>query len=198
LVLLNRRGRKPTQSEATVSKMKRLVREHERKTGEGEEIGGTGFTVIKLKASPIVRLIDRGRIGGEEMRAAEEIATVFTAISGGLMFKPLTMERQDKGASPPDPAWLVDAQSRYRLFASHWSTRAKRGDPTLAILIAALIDERPFRHIEQDFNIRNGRAENVVVGALRDYAARSEWCDHKVAAAWLEAASSMFRLRACG
>jgi len=192
----------PTESEKIVRKMQRAVRSAEhghldklRRTVKDEVAdSGTGQTVIRLRASPIASLIDRGKIGGEERMAAEEICKVFMAISGALFTRGVSLERVDRGQSPPDPPWMIDAQSRYRAFAAHWSAMAKMGHPLLAIMIEAVFDERPFRTIDADRNMKNGKAEKVVIAGLRDYAARAGWVTGRVRAAWLLEASSLFRL----
>lgn len=163
--------------------------------GDGREIGGTALTIIKHSRSPLARLVDAGRIGAEELRAADEISRVFAAISGAMMVRAASVERIDRGGGHGEPAWMADAQARYRAWASYWSARAKRGDPSLKITIAAVIDERPLRSIDHDLRIRNGRAGLVVAAMLRDYAARAWWTDAKTASAWVDAATSRFRLR---
>jgi hypothetical protein len=172
-----------------------LVADLERRAGDGAAIGGTALTTLKLTGSPLARLADRGRIGLEELRAADDIVLAFFAIAGGLMIRPVRMERQDRGYCGFEPAFIIDAQTRYRAFAEHWSRRAKRNDPTLAIVIAASVDERPFTAIDQDFRLRHGKAAAATVAGLRDYAARARWVDARLAQEWIEAAASIFPLR---
>lgn len=180
----------------SIGRMKRLVRQAERKAGDGTVIGGTGQTVLKLRQSPLARLIDQKRIGGEEKRAAEEITAVFMAWSGALLLHPLSMEKRDRSHSHVEPVWFIDTEGRYKRWCDHWGPRAKLGDPTMSIVIDALIMERPLRAIETDLGIRNGKAALALINGLRDYAARAEkWVDHRTAAQWKAAASSLFRLR---
>lgn len=156
---------------------------------------GTGQTIIRMQASPIARLLDRKKIGGEEVRAAEEILAVFMAISGALMFKGQSMEFRDKtSGSPSEPAHMVDAHRRYAEYRDYWSGRAKRGDKTLAIIIASVVDERSFRIVEQDFGLRHGKAEIATIWGLRDYAARAGWCGKRMAVEWKYRASTVFRI----
>ena len=171
-----------------------LLEDIERRAGDGTAIGGTALTTLKLRGSPLARLADRGRIGLEELRAADDIVLAFFAIAGGLMFRPMRMERQDRGYAGFEPGFIVDAQTRYRAFAEHWSRRAKL-DPTLAIVIAATVDERPFAAIDLDLRLRHGKAASATVAGLRDYAARAQWVDARLARQWIEAAAAIFPLR---
>lgn len=198
LEAIGRMERREAASKAEADRLRpinKAVRKAVRRDGAGEQIGGTGFTVLKLSASPVARLLDRGRIGGEEFEAAQEITRVFESITGALMIRPQEMERRDKGYGVPDPPGLVDAKARYKRFADHWSARAKRGDPTLEILIAAVIDMRAFHTIEADKNIKHGKAETVTIRGLRDYAARARWVAGRTADVWINDASLSFRLR---
>jgi hypothetical protein len=63
--------------EKTFARLKRALRKAERRAGDGSAIGGTGATILKLQPPPLARLLDRGRIGTEEVRAADEIAMAF-------------------------------------------------------------------------------------------------------------------------
>lgn len=175
--------------------MLREARKAERILGDGSEISGTGFTIIKRADSPITRMLSAGTIGGPELRSSEDICTAFRAISGALFLKPLSMERVSASKSSHEPAGVIDAVSRYQHWANIWSIRACRGDPTLEIVIAAVWDERPLRVIEQDLNIRNGSASRAAAAGLRDYAARAGWATGEASAKWLVSAGSVFRLR---
>lgn len=175
--------------------MLREVRKAERVTGDGTEISGTGFTVLKRADSPITRMLGNGAISGPELRSSEDICTAFRAISGALFLKPLSMERVSSSKSSHEPAGVIDAVSRYQHWANIWSIRAVRGDPTLEIVIAAVWDERPLRTIEQDLNIRNGSAAKAAAAGLRDYAARAGWAQGDAGQKWLVSEGAVFRLR---
>lgn len=169
--------------------MKRLVRQ----TELDSKTGGTGQTIIKLIAKPIAMLVERKLIGPEEFQAARDITTAFMSMAGALLVRPLSMERIDRGQSGNEPAAVVDAQRRYRAWADHWSMKAKRGDPTMEITIAAVIDERPFHIIEADVGLRHGVAKKTLIRALRDYAARAGWVKGKLADLWRAEAGSTFK-----
>jgi hypothetical protein len=68
------------------ARMKRALRKAERRAGDGTEIGGTGATILKFRGAPLARLVDKKRIGTEELRAADDIAIAFHAQAGALLF----------------------------------------------------------------------------------------------------------------
>lgn len=173
----------------TASGMKRLVRQAELKSGTG----ATGFTLLKMASKPIARLIETRQIGPEELQAATDISVAFTALTGALWVKPQSMEKQDKGHGGNEPAALVDAQVRYRHWAQHWSMLAKRGDKTLEIIIAAVIDERGFDVIEGDIGLRHGTAKKAVIRGLRDYAVRAGWVRGRLGEQWKAEAGMTFK-----
>lgn len=186
---------KPFRQDATFVRMKRAAEDMERETGDGQEVGGSGLTILKFKGSPLARLFDRGSIGTPELNAAEDIHRAYMAISGDLWLKPQSLERTDKTNSLYEPSGQIDSVSRYRAWANHWSARKKRGDMTLAITIAAVIDEHPLRAIEEDYGLKHGRAAIIVGSALRDYLARAGWAPKDVAGKWIVVAESNFVLR---
>jgi hypothetical protein len=174
------------------ARMKRAIRKAERRAGDGSELGGTGATILKFLPAPLARLADKQRIGSEEIRAADDIAIAFHAQAGALMLRPPSLEKRDATYHGHDSAWVVDAVSRYKRWAQHWSARARAGDRTLDIVVATVIDERAFHVVEADVGIRHGIAARVVIAALRDYAARAGWTDRRTADAWIEAAAMAF------
>ena len=184
-----------TAEDKTLGRLKRALRKAQRHAGDGSAIGGTGATILKFSPPPVAGLLDRGRIGAEEVRAADDIAVAFHAQAGALRIKPPSLERRDATFYGHEPVFVIDAVARYKRWAAHWSTRAGRGDRTLEIVIAAVVDERPFHIIEADHAIRHGAAARVVIAGLRDYAARAGWTDRRTAAAWLDAAQTAFPLR---
>lgn len=160
-----------------------------------QSAGENGFAGLKLGRSPIAILLDRRKIGGEELTAAQDIEAAFMAISGSLMIKPLSMERVSAGKRAGDyPDTTTKAIARYQAWANHWSNRAKRGDKTLEITIAAIIDMRAFSVIEADVGLRHGMAQKITVRALRDYAARAGWSEGAVTKRWKAEAEESFKL----
>jgi hypothetical protein len=187
--------RRPKHHPRAFGHLKRTIRKAERRSGDGSEIGGTGATILRFLAAPLVRLIEKKRIGSEEIRAADDVAIAFHAQAGALMIKPPSLEKRDATYHGHEPVWIIDAVSRYKRWADHWSQRARHGDRTLEIVIAAIIDERAFYSIEADVGIRHGMAARVVVAALRDYAARAGWTDRNTSETWIREAEAIFVLR---
>jgi hypothetical protein len=187
----------------TFQRMQRAIRKAERSTAAGQhtdadtdgDIGGTGATILRFRAAPLARLIERRRIGGEEVRAADDIATAFHAQAAAVMIKSPSLEKRDASYQGREPFRIIDAVARYKPWAQHWSQRARRGDRTLEIIVAAIIDERAFHVIEADAGIRHGLAARVAISGLRDYAARAGWTDRSTGERWIRAAEAMFTLR---
>jgi hypothetical protein len=187
--------RRPGGNAWTFGRLKRTIRNAERRSGDGREIGGTGATILRLRPAPLVRLIEKQRIGTEEIRAADDITTAFHAQAGAVMIKSPSLEKRDATYHGHEPVWVIDAVSRYKRWTRHWSQRAHHGDPTLEIVVAAVIDERAFYAIEADIGVRHGMAARVVIAALRDYAARAGWTDRNIGEAWIKEAEAIFVLR---
>lgn len=177
------------------TRMQRAIRKAECGLGNGHDIGGTGATILRFRAAPLVRLIERRRVGGEEVRAADDIATAFHAQASAVMIKSPSLEKRDASYQGREPFRVVDAVSRYKPWAHHWSQRALLGDRTLEIIIAVIVDERAFHVIEADAGVRHGMAARVTIAGLRDYAARAGWTDRRTGDAWIREAEAMFRLR---
>ncbi len=149
---------------------------------------------IRLRGGPLSRLIDQKRIGPAEVMAAQDIDKAFTAITIGIGFKPISLERKDCGGDSHWPVSTLDAVKRFQGWSNFWSDRKKRGDKSLPICIAAVVDERSFTSIEDDEGIRNGSAGNIVARMLRDYAARAGWVTGHLAAQWKADAEMSFKL----
>jgi hypothetical protein len=182
--------RRPAGDACTFGRLKRAIRNAERRSGDGREIGGTGATILRLRPAPLVQ-----RIGTEEIRAADDITTAFHAQAGAVMIKSPSLEKRDATYHGREPVWVIDAVSRYKRWVRHWSQRAPQGDPTLEIVVAAVIDERALYSIEADIGLRHGMAARVVIAALRDYAARAGWTDRNIGEAWIKEAEAIFVLR---
>lgn len=149
---------------------------------------------IRLKGGPLASLIDRRKIGPAEVMAAQDIDKAFSAITIGIGFKPISLERKDRGGDTNWPAATIDAVRRFQGWSDFWSERKKRGDKSLPICIAAVIDERSLSGIEDDEGIRNGSAGKIVARMLRDYSARAGWVTGHLALQWTTEALMSFRL----
>jgi hypothetical protein len=190
------KAKRPVTVERILQKVKQAER-NDMLRGE-RATRATGFTLLKMISKPIARLVDLRKIGPEELQAADDITTAFMAMAGALLIRPMEMERTDRAYQHTEPVRVADAQRRYRNWADHWSMLAKRGDKTLEIVIAAVIDERAFHVIDTDLNLSHGKAQKALIRGLRDYAARVTdghgkpiWVDYRTAAQWrLEAGMS--------
>jgi hypothetical protein len=97
-------GRRPIEDDKSLARLKRALRKAERRAGDGSDIGGTGATILKLLPAPLARLVDKGRIGTEEVRAADDIAIAFHAQAGALTIIA-------SGAAPPSAgAWSAPTE----------------------------------------------------------------------------------------
>jgi hypothetical protein len=163
---------------------------------KGQSADATKATIAKRRASPIVALVEAGKLGAEELSAARDIETAFMALSGALMFKPLSFVQHSKGKPPEWNGKTSKAVEQYRKWADRWTIRRKSHlDHTLECIIAAVIDQRPIRVIAQDLGFDFRRIERAVIAGLRDYAARAGWVDGKIAQAWMDAAEQVFSRR---
>jgi hypothetical protein len=193
---MERRERIDIAERQSRKQIKEYIASEERENGVGEEVGGTGLTILKFrKGSPLARLADRGSIGKQELDAAEDIYHAFMALAGNLMIKPQSLERTDKTNGLYEPTRQIDSVARYRAWANHWSARKRLGDRTLEIVIAVVIDEQPLRQIEEYQGLKHGRAGIIVSSGLRDYVARAGWAPKDMAGKWIVAAESNFVLR---
>lgn len=178
-----------------VGRIFRAVRKAERQSGDGSELGGTGYTILKLRQPPVGLLVEKGMIGPEEFEAAQEISLAYYAMSSRLSCRGVSYERVDGGRVDHAewPARTAKAVARYQHFAKVWTARhSAYGDPTLEILIDAVIEERPIRTIALDHGYRVAKIERVIVGGLRDFAARAGAVTHGKAEAWQDAARVIF------
>src|SRR5260370_17214199 len=92
-------------------RLKRVIRNAERRSGDGREIGGPGATILRLRPAPLVRLIEKQCIGAEEIRAADDITTAFHAQAGEVMIKSPSPEKRDATYHGREPVWVIDALS---------------------------------------------------------------------------------------
>ena len=125
------------------------------------------------------RLIETGRIGGYELRAAQEIEKVFYFIAGGLLSRTMRYdERTDRSNGDHVPEWFLSAyHKRYKPFADD----PKSG---FQICIEVLVDGRSGRTIDTERNWSRGSAVSVLVSALRSYALAAGWPDAQTEEQW--------------
>ena len=140
---------------------------------------GTPETRRHKRRSTMERLIETGRIGGYELRAAQEIEKVFYFIAGGLLSRTMRYdERTDRSSSNDVPEWFLSAyHKRYKPFAD---------DPNsgFQICIEILVDGRSGRIIDSERGWPRGRAVTILVNALRCYVLAAGWADSETAEGW--------------
>jgi hypothetical protein len=154
-----------------------------------------GQTIIKMRPRPIPKLVDEGKIGPEELQAAEDILLAFSALTSGLMSRGINYDRVDngRGMNAAWPVRVAKAVVRYQDFARLWTRRKEDYcDPTLAILIDAVVDQRWVVTIASDHGYRVKRVESAIIGGLRDYAARAGFVTGHKAQAWQDEAAAVF------
>jgi hypothetical protein len=164
--------------------------------GEVPDVG-TGETIIKFRQPPVAYLIDKRRIGSAEQQAASAIELAFYTLSSSLMVKGISYDRVDssRGHDLPWSVRVADTVKTYQKWANVWSDRNKQYcDPTLEIVIAAVIDERHIRGIAQDLCFRPAKIERAIICGLRDYAVRAEIVDGRQAQAWTQEAEREFAI----
>ena len=172
---------------ARILEINNMLRRARRTSGDGSELGGTALTALRLCQSPIGLLIDSGNIGSEEVQAADQIWMAYRALSAQLWIKSGALERIDgsRRDQGPWPGHIAAAVHNYQSWADRWSRRAKRGDRTLQIVIATVIDERSFRSLDFDLGLRRGKSKLATIRGLRDHAARFQKLDRLTKALWL-------------
>jgi hypothetical protein len=173
-------GSPGTQEYRRTREINRFLNAATSKSGDGP----SPFTVVKQRPTPVAFLVEKKRIGADELRAATEIETAWKALSGALMFKPLNWEKTDRGQLRDWNERTSHIVQQYQEFANYWSMKAKRGDNSLQILIYAVIDQRGFSNIEDEIGVRHGTAQPIVIKLLRDYCIRANWIDGNLRKEW--------------
>jgi hypothetical protein len=178
------------------TKMLRVVRKAEAEARtENAQDTGTGQTIIKLARSqpPLRSLVESGKIGPDELAAAEEIALAVTAVSGRGILSGIVFERVDRGRSDLDwPAHIAIAVRNYQRWQMHWSNEWKRDrNPMLSIIWDAVIDARPIAQIAADADISRHLARRAICAGLRHYAVRAGLTSGNHARAWLDEAQGL-------
>jgi hypothetical protein len=158
-------------------------------------MGDKTLVELRMRGGPVATLVNNHDIGSEEVMAIMDIELAILAISGGLQIKPVSLELKSAGMKGEISNRALEARRRFEAWAKFWTCRAVAGDKTMAIVIAAVIEGRPFRVIEQDYNIGTGRAVKVCIRGLRDYSARCGEVAARLAQKWMADALLSFRDR---
>ena len=144
----------------------------------------------------IDRLVDRGRIGGEEMQALIEIDYVYSHLGIGFIPRGLNMDRVD-GSWSKEPLRFVNAYwKHYRPWADALSVRRKqRNDVTLEVVFDVLFSDVTGKELDARFGWRKGRGLQVFISGLRLYAIEADWADNKLRPQWQAEAEALFPRR---
>lgn len=159
---------------------------------------GTGFTILKYRKKPIEILSDKGKISSIELGAADGISRAYYLIVSRLKIGGMTLDRVD--CSRPTEEERLKRLKRdaarielYQGFANIWTKRNKDyGDPTLEIVIDAVIYEMSLNAIWSKHGYRLARIEKALIGGLRDYAARAGFVTGHQASQWMDEAEAVF------
>jgi hypothetical protein len=164
---------------------------------------GTPETRKHKRRSTMERLIESKRIGGYELRAAQEIERVFLYITAGVGSRIMSYEeRTSPSKSDHVPHWFMDAYHvRYKPWANDLGSR-------LILCTAVLIDGWSIRSIREairrdEFSVNEEyerelkqalqREKDVTrsfVDMLRDYCLRAGWPDKITTDEWARASTS--------
>jgi hypothetical protein len=157
---------------------------------------GTGQTVLNLRQKAIPKLIAQGKIGTVELQAAAEILIAFSAIASRLMCRGINYDRVDFGGGGSSADWpskIARPVANYQAFAKAWTRRNEDyGDPTLEIIIDAVVDEMHLSAIPRKRGYGEARIERALIGGLRDYAARAGFVTGHKAIQWQAEAAAVF------
>lgn len=181
-----------------MAKIRKSIKSKERHNGEGVMISGTGLTEGKFREPTISRLIAKGKIGGVEMQAIEEIDRVYSQVCSGLFLKGYEIkERGDRSTNHDAPSWFSGAyRDRYKPWADTWSKRKfTHSDKTLEIVFDILFSSMSGREIDAREGWKHGTAITVFINGVRDYSAHAGWADRNTAQQWKAVARSFFPMR---
>lgn len=153
----------------------------------GHKPDSTRTVPDKNRTEPVVRLLMVGKIGAIECAAANEIQAVWETLERALGPRGgLCLDRIDGGRRAAAWPLVADrAVHRYETWATHWWRRRDlRLDPTLDVVIAAVVDTRPISRIALELNRRRDAIERALVFGLRDYAARARIVGGEISVTW--------------
>ena len=183
------------------SRMLRTVRKVEAEARSGNvHDPGTGQTILKLARHqpPIATLVNGNRIGATELQAADEIALAVKSVHSGGILRAVDLQKIDRGRQndSPWPAHVAVAVRNYQDWQRHWTREhALTGNPMLACIWSAVIDERPISVIAQEIGYGRHLTTRGIIAGLRHYAAHAKLVTGTQAASWLGQAQHVFDRR---
>lgn len=144
----------PNRTPAQVDKGTPETREHYKHRGPGT----------------IEALLNRGKIGGDELRAADEFVSCYVYTTSPLVPRTMRYEpRGDRGYSENDPRWYRDAYIR------RYKPWANQNRDYFTILQTVLIQGHSLRWLDSMCRCTNGSTSAFFIEALRDYAIFAGW-----------------------
>jgi len=156
----------------------------ERKAAEGERMGrdiaavATPQTIRKRQVDVVQLWQDRGKLGQEQVQAAQEIQRVWETVTRGLWARTQTYERQARSADGADwPAGLRRAYvERYR----PWDEEACRMAATprasvKELVLAVVVDNLGPAGLQHRYRTNHQRAAVLVQESLYRYAQLAGW-----------------------
>ncbi len=150
----------------------------EKELGRAVRQAHTEGTKRKFRKSLIEHLEEKGRIGAEEIRAADEIGRCYIAITGELLPRAQQYERTGHShASPNWPASLTDAVvNRYRPWTDELSNRYKLGGPPIIdVCIGVIVDGQNSDELRHTYHCRRDKVQDWLISGLDLYARWARW-----------------------
>lgn len=158
--------------------------------------GAPGLALLHFRLTPVDELVTAGQMGPVELQAAHEFSWVFDTITWDLRSCSIDdtfAQRQKSVNNAPPTSREEGAWRNYKSFANYWSDQRKRfNDPTLAVLVALVVDQRPLADVGEEFGLSEGKTKLALVRALRHYAARAGWADKTTCERWSRDAHRTF------
>jgi hypothetical protein len=143
-------------------------------------VNATPETLRKHRSDVVDRLLERGQIGAEQKRAANEIARVFYALTMGLLPCAASFDGVRGGRGRPD--WPPSLQRAYTERYIPWRDEASRSLPRYRLSVADIVfmvavDNRGQRQVARQIGMDQRTVLNLVRGSLYRYAQIGGWVD---------------------
>jgi hypothetical protein len=153
---------------------------NERKRQSAQIDRGTDETRRKRRYSTIERMINNKTLGGFELRAAQEIETIFTGLTNKSRVKTQLYDEWLGGSFDDEwDSWLIDAYNatykKWAVLKDHMYHR---------VCIEILCVGSTARDLDRSFKCKNGRSAKVLIEGLRVYAIMRGWPDRATLADW--------------
>jgi hypothetical protein len=189
------------QPAALAHRMQREVRKVEAEAREATAGDpGTGQTIIRMARHqpPLRTLLEAGKIGPDELAAADQIAQATSAVAMGGILHAVGIERVDFGRQDDQdwPAKLAIAVRNYQDWQRYWTAEwARTRNPMLEVVWSAVVDEQPIVGIANDIGCGRTRTTRAIICGIRHYAAWANMVTGTQRQAWLDAAQHVFDRR---